>query len=316
MSSKRKKSPVRRSIDSPASTVAVSGQAANQQDPPDEKITIEGEPALANESNLQETKTDTADVNSNRQSKSSSKPSNSDLTSDSFPQEIKIIIAKLNIVVDHFDSPRNYATNLILELARLLDEERLCERDRICRKIKEILKDKIQAGKITKEWISECLPEHYKRKYTKSESKLRLLSKQDKDKDTEPATDQGQTELAAEQEPQLKREVLVQVNTSGQSIQQQQSSESDHVQTEQQPGESERQIAMPEPEAQSGENLTDLQFSPQSQSQGPAQSEPCQCQMENIPLDDIERLIKSSLINSDSCKDETNFIAKRCSVGK
>jgi hypothetical protein len=60
MSSKRKKSPVRGSIDSPASTVAVSGQGANQQDAPDEKIAIEGETFL-----LQETKTYTADVNSN-----------------------------------------------------------------------------------------------------------------------------------------------------------------------------------------------------------------------------------------------------------
>jgi hypothetical protein len=39
---------------------------------------------------------------------------------------------------------------LILELARQLDEEKLCDRNHISRKIKEILKDKIQAGKITK----------------------------------------------------------------------------------------------------------------------------------------------------------------------
>jgi hypothetical protein len=112
---------------------------------------------------------------------------------NSFPQDIKNIITKLRITVDHIDSPRNYARDLIHELARELDERKLCERGRISIKIKEILKDKIQAGKITKEWISECLPEDYKRKYTKSKSKLSLLSKQDKNK----AAKQDQEQLAA-----------------------------------------------------------------------------------------------------------------------
>jgi hypothetical protein len=117
--------------------------------------------------------------------------------SNSFPQDIKNIITKLRITVDHIDSPRNYARDLIHELARQLDERRLCERGRISIKIKEILKDKIQVGKITKEWISECLPEDYKRKYTKSKSKLSLLSKQDKNKDTQPTAKQNQEQLAA-----------------------------------------------------------------------------------------------------------------------
>ena len=133
-------------------------------------------------------------------------------SSNSFPQDIKNIITKLRITVDHIDSPRNYARDLIHELARQLDERRLCERGRISIKIKEILKDKIQVGKITKEWISECLPEDYKRKYTKSKiqskSKLSLLSKQYKDKDIQPAAKQDQEELAA-----LKEKVLV--NASG-----------------------------------------------------------------------------------------------------
>ena len=40
---------------------------------------------------------------------------------DSFPQDIKNIITRLRITVDHIDSPRNYARDLIHELARLLD---------------------------------------------------------------------------------------------------------------------------------------------------------------------------------------------------
>ena len=56
---------------------------------------------------------------------------------DSFPQDIKSIITKLRITVDHIDSPRNYARDLIHELARQLDERRLCERGRISIKIRD-----------------------------------------------------------------------------------------------------------------------------------------------------------------------------------
>ncbi len=51
-----------------------------------------------------------------------------------------------------------------------MDEEGLCERDQISRTIKKILKDKIQEHKITEKWIEECLPQEYKRQYTKSEA--------------------------------------------------------------------------------------------------------------------------------------------------
>src|SRR5215831_13007591 len=173
--------------------------------------------------------TNTADVNSNRQSKSIPKPP---FASDSFPQDINNRIAKLKIVIDHIDSPRNFARDLIHELARQLDERRLCERNQISRRIKKILEDKIQDGKITKEWISECLPEDYKRKYTKC--KLSLLSKPEEDKDTE----QDPAESAEVQEPWLKRELLAQTDTSGHSIQQQQPSEPSQLETDttQQPG--------------------------------------------------------------------------------
>jgi hypothetical protein len=61
------------------------------------------------------------------------------------------------------------ARDLIQELARRLDESMQCEQGQICKRIKEILKDKIQEGKITEKWIEECLPKEYKRKYIKSE---------------------------------------------------------------------------------------------------------------------------------------------------
>ena len=95
---------------------------------------------------------------------------------DSFPQNIKSIIATLRVVVDQIDSNFKQARELILEIARQLDEGELCERNQISRTIKKILKDKIQEGKVTEKWIEECLDPEYKRQYTKSEPSS--LSKQ------------------------------------------------------------------------------------------------------------------------------------------
>jgi len=95
---------------------------------------------------------------------------------DSFPQKIKSIIATLRIVIDQLDLDFKHAKELILEIARRLDEGGLCERNQISRTIKKILKDKIQEGKVTEKWIEECLAPEYKRKYTKSEPSS--LSKQ------------------------------------------------------------------------------------------------------------------------------------------
>jgi len=95
---------------------------------------------------------------------------------DSFPQDIKSIITKLRITIDHIDSPRNYVRDLIHELARQLDERRLCERGRISIKIKEILEDKIHTGKVTERWIRKCLPPEYKREYIKDKRELSSLS--------------------------------------------------------------------------------------------------------------------------------------------
>jgi hypothetical protein len=117
-----------------------------------------------------------------------SPPTTGDHSSNSFPQDIKNIIARLRITVDHIDSPRNYARDLIHELARQLDERRLCKRGHISIKIKEILEDKIHAGKVTERWIRKCLPPEYKREYIKDKRELSSLS--EKKHGTEPPPEQ------------------------------------------------------------------------------------------------------------------------------
>jgi hypothetical protein len=84
-------------------------------------------------------------------------------------QEIKGIIVDLKSVIDHISMNFTKASELIHRLARRLDESKQCEQGQICKRIKEILKDKIQEGKISQKWIEECLPKEYKRKYLKSE---------------------------------------------------------------------------------------------------------------------------------------------------
>jgi hypothetical protein len=83
--------------------------------------------------------------------------------------QIENIIDKLRDAIDERDKNFADAKSLILELARHLDETRQCEETQICRKIKKMLADKINEGKITGKWIEECLPQEYKRKYAKSE---------------------------------------------------------------------------------------------------------------------------------------------------
>jgi hypothetical protein len=79
------------------------------------------------------------------------------------------IIAELKTVIDQIVTNQTNARKLILELARRLDEGHICERNQICRRIKDTLKDKIKQGHITGKWIEDCLPANYKRKYNKSE---------------------------------------------------------------------------------------------------------------------------------------------------
>jgi hypothetical protein len=92
---------------------------------------------------------------------------NSSYSSES--QIIEDIVPKLKSIIDQIHMNFANARKLILELARRFNENKIYEQSQICRKIKEILKDKIKEGKITEKWIEECLPQEYKRKYTKSE---------------------------------------------------------------------------------------------------------------------------------------------------
>lgn len=79
------------------------------------------------------------------------------------------IIHKLIQLIDTFRSIGSEIRDLILDLARWMDETKQFRQDEICRKIKNELKEKIAQGKISEKWIEECLPKEYKRRYTKSE---------------------------------------------------------------------------------------------------------------------------------------------------
>jgi hypothetical protein len=95
-------------------------------------------------------------------------------TIDSLPENVKSTIRNLRIAVERMHLGLTKAKELIFETARQLDEEHVEERVKICKKIKEILKDKIQEGKISEGWIEECLPREYKRKYTRTESHRKI----------------------------------------------------------------------------------------------------------------------------------------------
>lgn len=97
--------------------------------------------------------------------------------SDTLPQIIIGIAADLRQVIDQLDRDFQKAKDLIIEISRRLDEGKFCERDCICRKLKELLQDKIKEGKISERWIEDCLPKEYKRKYS-SKSEVSSLSKQ------------------------------------------------------------------------------------------------------------------------------------------
>ena len=56
---------------------------------------------------------------------------------------------------------------IIIELARRLDEEQICKQETICQAIKEILKEEIAEGKISVRYIESCLPTEYKRKHNR-----------------------------------------------------------------------------------------------------------------------------------------------------
>jgi hypothetical protein len=79
------------------------------------------------------------------------------------------IISDLRNLIDDYNKKLIKSQELIIEIAKRLDEESLCERSKISQLIKKILKDKIQEGKISEKWIEECLPKEYKRKYERKE---------------------------------------------------------------------------------------------------------------------------------------------------
>ena len=85
--------------------------------------------------------------------------------------------------------------------------------------MKEILRDKIQKGKVTDSWIEECLPPEYKRTYVKSE-----LSSLSSTKRKRPHS--------ASTEPTQAPPIQLQVHESGHSIQQQSESDDTNADTE------------------------------------------------------------------------------------
>ena len=87
-------------------------------------------------------------------------------------KRLEQIIIDIRLAIDQIDSSFKNASDLILELARILDESGECERRSISRKIKELLADKIQEGKITAKWIHDCLPSEYKREYKREVTSL------------------------------------------------------------------------------------------------------------------------------------------------
>ena len=74
------------------------------------------------------------------------------------------IISDLKMMVENLHLEFTKLKEIIQELARRLDENKICEQETICQTIKEILKDKIAEGKISERYIESCLPTEYKRK--------------------------------------------------------------------------------------------------------------------------------------------------------
>jgi|GEM_PF-3090012 len=83
--------------------------------------------------------------------------------------DVERVVTDLKSTIDKLHSDFGTVRDQILELARVLDESKQCERGYISRKIKDLLKDEIKDGKITPKWIHDCLPLEYKRTYNKRE---------------------------------------------------------------------------------------------------------------------------------------------------
>lgn len=83
--------------------------------------------------------------------------------------KVEKLVDNLKATIDLLGLSFSKAKDQILELARTLDESKQCQRNRISIKIKQLLQDKINEGKITSKWIHDCLPSEYKREYSKRE---------------------------------------------------------------------------------------------------------------------------------------------------
>ena len=86
--------------------------------------------------------------------------------------QIETIMTELRTVIDNLDKNFIGAKRLILELARQLDETRQIKQNKICRKIKDILKDKITEKKISSKWIEKCLPNEVQAKIYQKRTKF------------------------------------------------------------------------------------------------------------------------------------------------
>jgi hypothetical protein len=111
-------------------------------------------------------------------------------------QEINGLIVDLRQIIDHYSTTFARAGDIILRLARRLDETKQCEQGQICKRIKEILKDELKKGKISEKWIEKCLPKEYKRNYVKSE-----LSSLSNSPETILVSSQGKTITEPQAEP-------------------------------------------------------------------------------------------------------------------
>ena len=76
-------------------------------------------------------------------------------------------ISKLKETIDNLDLNSKKIKELLLEIAKKMEELRIFNTDEICIKIKEFLHDEIKQKKISERWIEKCIPRKYVRRYEK-----------------------------------------------------------------------------------------------------------------------------------------------------
>ena len=98
---------------------------------------------------------------------------------DEIGPEFSDIISDLKRSVDLLGEKFETVRSLIQELARRLDESKICKTNEIGRKIKEILIDKIKEGKISERWIEKCLADEYKREHSGKKNRTTSVSEKE-----------------------------------------------------------------------------------------------------------------------------------------